>query len=377
VLVVTGSDEPHDGNDVAWDRHGRLEVARLSRLPAETLDLVLARPRLEELVRALVEGCDVAHVHHWTTLSSGLVRALAGALPVVVTLHDAFAACARAFRRPPDPEVTCPRGGGFVPCVRCLAPDAGGVDEPELVAGLATRARAFAGELAAASALLAPSRFQARRMEQALGLAQGAIEVLPHGLCRDLQPPVARARRDVDAPLRVLHFGHLVEAKGILVLVRSLAQLTPGVAELDLAGAVLEPGLEERVRAAAGALPLRLHGVYGRRRLVELAAEADLAVFPSQLEETYGLVVDEAVALGLAVWVSDRGALPERLFELGGGGRVLPAGDVTAWTAAFTTLLARPHELAHERTRGVAPTASSQAATRLEELYAALTSART
>ena len=186
VLVVCGSEQPHEGRDVAWDRHGRIEVARLPRKLDEPFDLALARPRLERVACGLVEGCDVAHVHHWTTLSSGLVRALSAETPVVVTLHDAFSACPRSFRSPPDPGVRCPQGVGHVPCVRCLLPDAGGLDEPELVAGLRSRAEAFAGEIVAASAVLAPSRFQALRMEAVLGLTPGTVEVLPHGLCRVL-----------------------------------------------------------------------------------------------------------------------------------------------------------------------------------------------
>ena len=93
---------------------------------------------------------------------------------VVVTLHDAFAACPRSFRSPPDPFVTCPPATGFVPCVRCLAPDAGGLPEEALIAGLRARHASFAGELAAAAAVLAPSHFQAARMEAVLGLAPGS-----------------------------------------------------------------------------------------------------------------------------------------------------------------------------------------------------------
>ena len=37
-----------------------------------------------------------------------------------------------------------------------------------------------------------------------------------------------------------------------------------------------------------------------------------LAVFPSKCQETYGLVVDEALAHGVPVLVSDQGALAER-----------------------------------------------------------------
>jgi hypothetical protein len=45
----------------------------------------------------------------------------------------------------------------------------------------------------------------------------------------------------------------------------------------------------------------------------------------SLLPETYGLVLDEARMLGVPVLATDLGAYPERV---GGGGVLLPAGDV-------------------------------------------------
>lgn len=376
VLVLTGSEVPHAGRDVLWDRDGSVEVARLPRLSSEPWQLELARPRLEQLAARLAEGADVAHLHHWSTLSSGLARALALERPVVITLHDAFSSCARYFRRPSDPALTCPRGDVTVPCVRCLAPDASGLGDEQLARALEARRSAFAAEIASASALLAPSRFHAARMEWALGLESGRIGVLPHGLCRELAT-VQRPRSDWDGrtPLRVLHFGNLVEAKGILDLVRTLAFFPRGAVELDLAGALLEPRLAEAVEAERGELAVRWTGTYGTRMLAELAASAHLAVFPSQLDESYGLVLDEAAALGLPTWVSDRGALPERLAELGGG-RILPQADSGAWRQAFAEVLARPKILASERARLAPPRAAQAAVARLETLYGELSAAR-
>jgi glycosyltransferase involved in cell wall biosynthesis len=376
VLVLSGSDAPHDGRNVIWDRDGAVEIARLPRLASEPWDLELARPRLEQLAARLAEGADVVHLHHWTTLSSGLAQALAAEHAVVLTLHDAFSSCARYFRRPPDPAITCPRGDVTIPCVRCLALDAPHLTEAEIARALDARRWAFAGEIAAASALIAPSRFQAQRMERALALEPGRIQVVPHGLCRELSPPaVARADWDRRAPLRVLHFGNLVEAKGILALVRTLASLPRGAVELDLAGTLLEPQLAQAVEAERGELAVRWSGPLRSRSLAELGARAHLAAFPSLLDETYGLVLDEAAALGLPLWVSDRGALPERLAELGGG-RALPAGDVPAWRRAFEEVLARPAALAEERARLAAPHGPQAAVARLETLYGGLSAAR-
>ena len=61
----------------------------------------------------------------------------------------------------------------------------------------------------------------------------------------------------------------------------------------------------------------------------------DLAVFPSLVPESYSMVLDEAVALGLPVVVSDAGALPERV---GKGGMICAAGDARALAEALVTL---------------------------------------
>jgi glycosyltransferase involved in cell wall biosynthesis len=77
--------------------------------------------------------------------------------------------------------------------------------------------------------------------------------------------------------------------------------------------------------------------------------------------------VDEALALGLPVWVSDRGALPERL---GGAGLALPAGDPAAWSAAVLDTLDDPRRLA--RWRAAIPArhrTAADAAAELEALY--------
>ena len=54
-----------------------------------------------------------------------------------------------------------------------------------------------------------------------------------------------------------------------------------------------------------------MHGRYSHQDR-HPARDLDLAVFPSKCQETYGLVVDEALAHGVPVVVSNSGALAER-----------------------------------------------------------------
>jgi glycosyltransferase involved in cell wall biosynthesis len=358
VRVICGSDRAWAGEEVARSRMDGVEVAALPRLASEAYDIRLARPRIARAVLRETEGAELVHLHHWSTLSGDLARQLAARAKVVVTLHDLFATCPRFFRLPPPGmDVVCPPRGEFEPCVRCLEPETATRPRASVRADLELRARDFSAELEHSSAILAPSRALAQRIAPLLGLDERDLRVLPHGLCRELSRlPRTLPRFDGTRPLRVLHCGNLSREKGTLDLVQAVVDLVRSdgpVAEsrrveLVLAGRVLEPGFEGELRRIAGDLPLEVHGAYDERALERLASSADLGALPSRAFESYGLVLDELFALGLPVWVSDRGALPERV---GGAGRVLPAEDPPAWTAALRGALDRPAELELERAR--------------------------
>lgn len=375
VLVVAGTDRPlaPGGEERLAHEVDGLPVVLLPRRADEPYDVELLRPRLLAHALDLARGRDLVHVHHWSSFGVDLVRALAAERPVAVTLHDLFATCPRFFRVPAVAGLACPPRGALDPCLACIEPDL----PPESArprsawrAALDRRAAAFEAEVRAAALLLAPSASHARALEELLGLAPGAVRALPHGLCAELARPAPAPAWDGGRPLVVLHAGHRARAKGTLELVRALAELPAGSAVLRLAGSEVEPGFDAELRAAAGGLALDDRGPYAPEDLPRLAAGADLAAFPSRVAESYGLVVDEALALGLPVWVSDRGAPRERV---GAAGRVLPAENPAAWACAFRALLDNPRLL--ERERAAVPPAlprARDAALALERLYATL-----
>jgi glycogen(starch) synthase len=179
-----------------------------------------------------------------------------------------------------------------------------------------------------------------------------------------------------EGPLTVLHFGNRTPIKGALDLVRGLRD-EPNV-RLILAGRELEPGFDEQLKREAGSLQLELHGSYDARELRRLARGCDVAAFPSRAFESYGLVVEEALALGLPVWVSDRGALPEVLHRaahfgsLPGG--VVPAESPSAWRAVMRELVADPEKLQDAAARVPARMRTAADTTRdLLEIFSTLT----
>lgn len=297
------------------------------------------------------EEFDVVHVHQWPLAHWTRVRRLSKLAPVVLSLHDHFASCPRAFRVPQG-AAECPPSAPDSNCATCVAALVGEFDPRKLRPRLEDRWQGFRDELRAASAVITPSEHLRMSLSQELELSGSDWEVITHGLCRDLSRPQEKASGVLagdDGKLTVLSFGNRARVKGALDLVRAMVQLPKGSARLILAGQPVEEGFDACLRSAAGDLELELHDDYDERSLEALAARADLAAFPSRAAESYGLVVEEALALGLPTFVSDRGALPEVLEGAAGQvslpGRVLPAESVEAWTKALNELVESPDRL--------------------------------
>jgi glycosyltransferase involved in cell wall biosynthesis len=333
VLVISGSEQPHDGRDIVREDDAGIPVLRLPLVAGEDYGLNVPRPRILELIRGVVvdEGVDVLHVHHWSHLSDGQVRMVRDLdRGCVVTLHDVWTTCPRFFRVPPD-GIECPTGSEREACIACANLE---FQESEswVRERLERRDRDLAAELRFAHAVFTPSAAcQSAFATYLAGDYTDRILVQPHGLLDGGQPP---ERGPLGLPLRVGTFGNLNREKGVLDLVEAMEGVR---AELHLFGGARDD-FEREAKALAQRLDVKLtwHGDY---RSVEghPALQLDLAVFPSRCDESYGLVVDEALHHGTPVVVSDRGALPERVAR--GGGVQVPAGDREALATAIRGLV--------------------------------------
>lgn len=153
------------------------------------------------------------------------------------------------------------------------------------------------------------------------------------------------ARRTRPAPgedpprRRILFVGKLVESKRPLDLLRAAAQIRGHGGRIDVvfAGAgEAEAGLE---RAAADArIAATFHGFVNQSELPAVYAAADVIVSPSI--ETWGLVVNEAMACGVPAVVSDAVGCGPDLIEPGRTGMVFPLGDIPALARAIEAVLA-------------------------------------
>lgn len=222
--------------------------------------------------------------------------------------------------------------------------------DPAVAAELARRE---AAALAAASGVLATSHWAARDLRERYG-TEGVAVAVP-GV---VPAPVAGG----SVPPRLSCVGSLTPHKNQPLLLEALAPLVHLDWTLDLVGA---PGPAHFVRALRTAVEqfpdpgrVRLVGARTGADLEAHWAATDLLLLPS-IAETYGMVVTEALAHGIAAVVpagtgavealdGGPGPVPER------AGAALPTAEPGGWTAVLHDWLCDPSVRARWRTAALA-----------------------
>ena len=290
-------------------------------------------------------GARLLHVHHWSGLGQRLVRdARELGVPAWVTLHDLFSTCPFFFRLR---EELCAASLPVETCAAC-ATERTGVPLELATTALSNRRREFNAELRSAERVWVNSVSQSEYLSEVPELEGVDLQTL--ALPSPKLPRVQGSAQVPEAydgrrPLRVISWGGLVRGKGLHLIVEAAAELPTGSIELTHLGPVIDPAYAEELTAKSRARDLDLHllGRYLPSTLVERAPSHDLAVFPSLFLETYGYTTDEALALGLPVLVSDRGAPRERI---GARGRTFRVGDAGDLARELTRFLEDPTQLA-------------------------------
>lgn len=282
--------------------------------------------RLQKLI--LETRPDVVHVHNtWFTLSPAvIITARRAGVPIVATLHNFRLACVAA---------TLYRDGGV--CTDCLGGRGRGRSWPGVV-HRCYRDSVVASGLAAGTQSLhrlrrtyerdvdrfvAPSHFVASVMG-ASRLPAERITVVPNPV---LDPGVREeppSRSD-----RVLYVGRLVTEKGIIAFARTWARHAPGALRLSIVGD--GPARDE----LAGLRGVELLGQVPRHDVDRLMLTSRALAFPSLGPEPFGLVAVEAMAAGLPVLGSDRGAIPELI---GDPAWVVDPDGASAWIPEIARL---------------------------------------
>ena len=234
------------------------------------------------------------------------------------------------------------------------------------------------------AAVITPSHFVTRRLEQRMPYMAGRIHTIGNGVDSAAFRPARRDCQSAQGSLRVLYVGRVSPEKGVHTLAEAF-RLLPCENErfeLEIAGPVgLLPLSQVRLLAhdphvaALGRIygnglwsaldSQLLHARSGYRRCIEarLPGEsrvrarflgplprdalmavyhrADVLVIPSLCEEPFGLPVAEGMACGLPCVGSNAGGIPE-LIEHEASGLLVERGDAAGLAAALQRLARNP-----------------------------------
>jgi glycosyltransferase involved in cell wall biosynthesis len=139
----------------------------------------------------------------------------------------------------------------------------------------------------------------------------------------------------------ILFVGKLLERKRPRDLIDALACLREKGSQVTAAFVGSGPLLKSlREQARRVSVPAIFHGFKNQSEMPAMYAAADLLVLPSDGLETWGLVVNEAMASGTPAVVSDAVGCGPDLVEAGRTGAVFPLGDVEALAEAIEQVLA-------------------------------------
>jgi glycosyltransferase involved in cell wall biosynthesis len=187
----------------------------------------------------------------------------------------------------------------------------------------------------------------------ALGAPDQRVFVAPNAVDNLFYSSLARKARDLtgdvrtryDLPLRYfLCAGRLVTEKGVFDLLAAYAKLDENTrSQIGLVFAGDGPVRDELSKRAAEIRTgsIKICGWIHREQIPELYALAEGLIFPTH-SDTWGLVVNEAMACGLPIIASDvAGCVPD-LVEDSGNGFIVPAGNIESLACAMQALSAHP-----------------------------------
>lgn len=277
-------------------------------------------------------GTGTVHVESLHGLPLGLILELeARGLQTVLSMHDFVLFCRR-------PHLIDTSTGGFcfysrdeARCARCLQSAESG---PQL--SQEDYRRLGGNTIRTAGALVFPSEFlRLRHRDLFPDRRADQHEVV-------ISPATARPQaldRRASNATRIAFVGGVLDHKGgamIPEIMATVGERLPAAKGFVYGGG--EPSLLSPMRRDRR---LRIRGYYRQGRLPELLVQDRIAaaVLPSIWPETYALVVDECLSVGVPVIAFDHGAVADRLRAWGAGALVPAASGATGLADAAIDLL--------------------------------------
>ncbi|MNZ11465.1 D-inositol-3-phosphate glycosyltransferase [compost metagenome] len=253
---------------------------------------------------------DLVHLHSVQGLGAQLAESCRKAgIPFVVTLHDTWWICGRQFMINNHGQYCGQTRISTEVCAKC-------VDDPVLND---YRQPWLANMLKKADLLLAPSKF-ARDLYIANGFDATKIRVNNNGILA----PAANYRKQPGKTLRFGYVGGNVSIKGVTLLARAFASLNRSDYELKVVDSQLHLGLRS-FKPDSIKIPGTVTFIpgYAQANMDAFYSGIDVLLFPTQLKETFGLSVREALARDVWVISTQGGGTVEDIVD-GVNGTIIP-----------------------------------------------------
>lgn len=197
-----------------------------------------------------------------------------------------------------------------------------------------------------------------RRLYEVRGVPPSAIFAAPHAVDNARFAGAASAFRSRRREIReswgippddtVLLFAGKLEPKkrpaDLLDALSATRRERLGLRVLIAGSGQLESELRQQARDRR--LPVTFAGFLNQSEIHRAYAAADALVLPSDAGETWGLVVNEAMASGLPAIVSDQVGCREDLVEEGVTGFSYPCGDPSSLSACMSAVASDPERMA-------------------------------
>lgn len=189
----------------------------------------------------------------------------------------------------------------------------------------------------------------ARLLEERLSMPAESWSVMPNSVNQsflDAPLPIPRTGK-----FRFLHVSLLDEKKRVELIIKAFAQSFDRIEEAELiigGDGPTRPALEALASRLGLAGRVRFLGRLSRDQVRQEMGEADAFVLSSK-HETFGVVIIEAIAMGLPC-IATRCGGPEDIVDADTG-LLVPVEDVNAIGAAMREVLAKPGRYDRERLR--------------------------
>ncbi len=284
-----------------------------------------ANHAMSNLLSSLDPAQTILHLHGWTkALSASPVAAAASAgFSIVCTLHDFFTACPNGAFFDYVKTAPCPRKALSVDCITAQC------DKRRRVHKAFRVARQFVwkrvGHLPSAVAAYITLSNRSEAILKPYLPADARFFQVRHEIDMEQRPAA-----QVAANVAIVCVGRLDEEKGVRLLANAAGQIGASVVFVG------DGPLKDELTAMPG---VTVTGWLPASEVVAWLDRARFVVFPSLWYETFGLVVEEAAARGVAAVVSDVSAPSERIKD-GINGWLFSNGNQTSLEAALGRALA-------------------------------------